>query len=1152
MKAVAQVGNPEERADSAGVGMTVHRAERANTLVDALAEMYRGGGSDPFARTVIAVPARGMERWIAQRIADRCGIAANIEFPLLERMIWDAVDATTGSPHGRNPWGIDSLTWAVAAEFPEFRRSAAGEILDRHLRRREGRTVVTARRIAGYFDAYAYHRPALLRDWESGDRSSGEWAAGRDLDGLGGELPADQRWQAELYRRVSARIAVPSRAVRLPDAAAALRTDPNRIALPDTIHIFGATRISAAGLEVLGAIAEHRRVHLWLPHASPAMWDEVTRTGDDDILLTNSLLTVLGREVRQLQRRLEARGVGSVLHRAVPTDVAGESVLAGLHRSLALDEPAGGSGESTLDGSVEFHAAHGDARTVEVLRERILALLDDDATLAPRDIVIACPRVESLAPLIQAAFNQHPAAGRATADLHPGHGLRVRIADRALTATNDRLHAVLAAVQLCEGRVGIGELLDLCALPAVRERFAFSDSELEQLRRWGTASGARWGFDPSDRKRFRLDAFRMNTVQMGLDRILVGIAADESEPRFLGTTLPLDNVESNQVDLAGRFAELVDTLHRFAVAAAPSQDRFAWGQLLLGLLDDLTAGVEFEAQARGEIIRGFGADPEAGAGEEVRFGLPDARAALASRLEARATRANFHTGDLTVCSMVPMRSIPHRVVILLGLSDDSFPRRTRLDGDDILALSPQPGERDPRLEDRQLLLDALSSATERLLVFYSGADPVTGEPLPPAAPVGELIDAVSARCGGANPVTVHPLQPFDRRNFLAPHRSYDSAAFAGAQISEDPAREPGPLVPEPLEHRPTPQVVLDDLVAFVEHPVRAFLKQRVGITVGEPAPRISEAIPIEWDGLEKWELGERIVHGIIDAADSAVRDDRAPGVGIAGFDPGRFRAAEGLRGTLPPYALGSAIYDGVYRTATTIARLYLDTVGHGVPRSSLDTRVVLSDGQLVYGTVPDVVDTGNGWLLTRATYSSVSEKQLIRGWVRLCAVKASYPDQEVAAVLVGKYRDGADTRWLTAPADPFSALQRIANAAAKGLSSPLRLAPAAALRAAENWHRNAPGGEVTREQMHYAAALEAESAASLYEKFHEGDDPAIQFAFGATGSTVDFESLIGGDRSLFVRTAYRLHEPMLQHIVDRNPLEHKSKSIDPARAEDGS
>src|SRR4029077_13503723 len=129
------------------------------------------------------------------------------------------------------------------------------------------------------------------------------------------------------------------------------------------------------------------------------------------------------------------------------------------------------------------------------------------------------------------------------------------------------------------------------------------------------------------------------------------------------------------------------------------------------------------------------------AGEsDVPLTLLEVRALLAGRLQGRPTRANFRTGHLTICTLVPMRSVPHRVVCLLGLDDGVFPRKAPRDGDDLMVDDPYVGDRDPRSEDRQMLLDALLAAGERLIVTYSGHDERTNLPRPPAVPVSELLD----------------------------------------------------------------------------------------------------------------------------------------------------------------------------------------------------------------------------------------------------------------------------------------------------------------------------------------------------------------------------------------------------------------------------
>ena len=75
------------------------------------------------------------------------------------------------------------------------------------------------------------------------------------------------------------------------------------------------------------------------------------------------------------------------------------------------------------DRSVQVHSCHGPARQIDVLREVLLGLLEDDPTLEPRDIVVMCPDIETYAPLIVADFglgewcrrqpSRAPAAGAA-------------------------------------------------------------------------------------------------------------------------------------------------------------------------------------------------------------------------------------------------------------------------------------------------------------------------------------------------------------------------------------------------------------------------------------------------------------------------------------------------------------------------------------------------------------------------------------------------------------------------------------------------------------------------------------------------------------------------------------------------------------------
>ena len=192
------------------------------------------------------------------------------------------------------------------------------------------------------------------------------------------------------------------------------------------------------------------------------------------------------------------------------------------------------------DRSVQIHSCHSPARQVDVLREVLLGLLADDETLEPRDILVMCPDIERYAPLIAADFG----LGDIASDGHPAHRLRVRLADRSLVQTNPLLQVAAQLLSLAGSRVTATEVLNLAQSAPVRDRFGFTDDDLEDIIRWVREANIRWGFDPEHRTPYGVD-FVHNTWRFGLDRVLAGVALSDDSPGWIGNTLPLDDVGSN-------------------------------------------------------------------------------------------------------------------------------------------------------------------------------------------------------------------------------------------------------------------------------------------------------------------------------------------------------------------------------------------------------------------------------------------------------------------------------------------------------------------------------------------------------------------------------------------------------------------------------
>ncbi len=977
--------------------LQIHRAARTDVLADRLGELLAVPLDDPFAEEVVVVPARGVERWLTQRLSHRLGagprggdgVCAGVRF-LNPRSL---VSLLLGRERD-DPWDPERLVWPLLATIDASLDDPEFATLARHLGHgmdgpdgelRRNRRYSVAIRLAHLFASYAVQRPSLVTGWREGDD---------------GDLDADLRWQAELWRRLLPVVGAPPPDVRHADTCAALEAGGADLPLPARLSLFGHTRIPVTEVALLRALGEHRDVHLFLPQPSPTLWDDLAGLGgvvprDEDASperVGHPLLASLGRDARELRRTLD--GIDAEL---VPTEPETRDTLLGwlqhdlrANHAPAYDERASrhlAAGDRTL----QVHACHGPARQIDVLREVLVGMLQDDPTLEPRDVLVMCPDIETYAPLISAGF------GLTTPDGHPAHTLRVKLADRALTSTNPLLAVAGALLRLAGGRVTAADVLDLAASEPCRRRFGFTDEELDRVSRWVARAGVRWGIDAEARSAFAMEGFPHNTWRTGLDRILLGVAMSGDDHRHLGRGLPLDDVASSEIDLAGRLAELVDRLDATLTGLTRARTVAEWaGRLRDGVrtLTDVAADDAWQLpQFERELARAAASSHEG----EVELRLSDVRALLESRLAGRPTRANFRTGSLTVATLVPMRSVPHRVVCLVGLDDGVFPRAGAVDGDDVLARRPLTGERDARSEDRQLLLDAVLAATEHLVVTYSGADEQSGAPRPPAVPLGEILDAADRTTSAPvrdRVLTRHPLQPYDARNFKrADPFSFDTAALAGARSAWSVRSEPPPLLTGPLPERSRDDLSVQDLKAFLVHPVRAFLRERLDVATPFAPDDLADAIPVSLDNLEKWDIGDRLLRAV-----------------LAGQDPVAAMTAEQLSGTLPPGALGQRALTEVVEECQRLWERSAEV--RAGDRRSVDVDVDLGDGRRLTGTVPDVYGTR----VVSLGYSRLKARQRLQTWVDLLALSATYPDQHFTAHAIGRERAGPK-RALSGPLD---------------------------------------------------------------------------------------------------------------------------------------
>ena len=1085
--------------------MHLYSAERAEDLVESLAEVLVTQPLDPMESEWMAVPSDGMRRWVilelarhlgATRTGGGDGVAANFvrAYPgTLRDLVLDAAARRGAEDGGAGPienlWQIDRMVWSLLAVFDDL--SARGDMPEFTELPAGASRFTRVRAVADLFDRYHLHRPEMIRSWADVHRSDAV-----TVDGSGRAISPHAAWQPRLWRILRHEIGTDSPPERMGDILDLVRTGqlPLDAELPGRLVLFGFTSLPGRDfLPLVEAAALRREVHLFLlePHRFDlaGLLDQWPRPGggrprlrSEDptgVRIRQPLLRSWGRLPRESALLLADALVPDTGRLTwVPTAGAPRrTLLERLQADIRADAAAVPGPVGHDDRSLQFHSCFGPMRQVQVARDAILHLLNDPTSgLAEEDILVVCPGLEKFAPLVEAVFG--PSGG--SPDAPDGTGapfLRYRIADRSIRSANPVLGATAALLDLVSGRFEIAQVLDFISLSPVRQRFGFDDADLAVLAEWATETRVRWGLDPYHRSGFGVPATVVgNTWQAALDRLLIGSAvADAGIDLAIGEIAPL-GVDSGDAEILGAFAFIVGRLAALAEhAIGPGRTVDDWAGSLRRTCSDLFAAPDratWQIEALERVLRDVVDAAEASRrGSTVGLDLLDVRRLLEGRLESEPGRPDFFRGGVTVTSMASLRWVPFRVVCILGMDQDSL-GTSAPDAADLVAADPQIGDPDPRSEARQWLLEAVLAARDHLVIVREGRDVRSNHPVPQVVPAAELFDAAvelfpadDREAARESLEVTHPRHPFDERCLVADGLgnaapwSFAARDLIGAERRRNRPHLREPFLEAPLDCEGDEVVELDDLRTFLRDPVAMFVRRSLGADLPRPSDEIDDVLPVDPDGLALYRIGQ-------DLLDARLR----------GSDDADWRRAERAKGALPPGVLEDRLFDDLSKE---VGDLLAEAAARGIRTGAPELRdvdITLAAGVRIVGTIPLGLEgpaSGTG----RVQFTRPNETHRLEAWLDLMTLVASEPTLPWRSVVVTRSeRKGKDlTPVVLVPADSedvagmaAGALELVVDLYRRGLREPLPLfssySPAVHARTSGDgaWRTSDGRGDATR------------------------------------------------------------------------------------------
>lgn len=815
------------------------KSHNLNTLSGALAEkLAETAPGDPFVSQTVIVPNLDTARWFKLFAAEKNGIAANLKCMLPAEWLWRQIRKIYPKLPELLPSDLQPMKWSLFQLLSDESVRGKFRVLNRYVERqpkerREQATFQLAGQIASVFDEYLVYRPEMILRWQKG---------------LSGK--SDEKWQAELWRflndswKKSDDKKLKNRAELFDEVFTEFSNQ--KLETDESLFILNPGLLPMPIVKLLEKIGEQSDLFVYQMELSKELKEN-----------NNELFQVFGRESESIYEVINILSPDEMIN--LHPEISEISQLSQLKSNILNGESnQNHSGNENEISGIEIRSCHNPLREIEVLHQFLLEKFEEDESLQPDDILVATPDLETYRPYIKAVFDQ---AENDVPQIPYHAGYSARHSELGIE------RALLRLLTVIDSRFEFSEVIDLFMMKPVYQSFRISESDCHKLKRWMEENHVVWGLDANHRQEFDQPTEEVQTWNSALRRGWFGNLLGGKEGDVKDDLLFYQSIRTtNDQQIWAAFSNYLHQLDTMRKEIKQKKTCTGWTSWLTNrldsLFDDASLG-SLEAQMIKQVINQI--QEQAGIGfceKDIPFSL--FKSELTSMLDRHKASGALFTNGVTFSSMVPVRSIPFKIIALIGLNGSDFPRKQITPDFDLMAQNPLPGERNRKNEDRNLFLESIMAAGDIHYCSYIGQSPVDNEEIPPSTIVSEWADVI-ANASGKEPNAIikkEALSGFSRSNFES-GKSYSGVYLQTARAMEN---DEGAISGLKLHH-PIPQedseepIQVDELTRFYGNPIRWFLRKRFEVSLREPNQEKDE---FELDHLEKHLLFQRVFGWVLD------------------------------------------------------------------------------------------------------------------------------------------------------------------------------------------------------------------------------------------------------------------------------------------------
>lgn len=649
-----------------------------------------GGREGIFAERLLIVPSSGIQQWIQLRLAASLSISSGFTSTFLNKGV-DILREKLFCVQKKCtlPTQLE-LFLRIEQEISAAMHSghALWTPLKKYVQGKERRKISLARQLAQLFSTYGIYGNRVCKEWEKEPKN----------------------WQEALWAAIFRDWDYPLRALL---GLKEKRCDQGKL----SVHLFAFSHLSPLHFHFFSQVAAQVPVYLYQLSPCQEFWSDLNpREGDG-----NPLLASMGRVAREMARLIEESDTpfeeGYLIF-------GGKTQLKTIQRSLLTLQK---TEEVLEDDSVQVHVCATRKREIETLHHNLVKLLAEKRA-EPFDILVMAPQITLYAPYIEALF---------------GKEIPYQIADMPLQKSNPLIEGLFLLFNLEKKRWNTTAVFELFHHTLFQKKQKLATEECALIKKWALNTGVKWGVDGENRGSLLkkgncllIPQEETATWLQGLGHLIEALAlpADSAYPR----------IEFSQAELLGKVVTLLKSLQQALKGLDEEKTVAGWILFFKTLLETYFI---LDEESKELFIFFDKIERAARHFPDRLYSFALVETLLKDFLGQESATVNRNACQaIRFCSMLPMRTLPAKIICLLGMNHDAFPRKEEFGELDLLRQNPAADYVPSRIDfDRQLFLEALLSTRDKLLISYLGQDPYDLSELPPSSVLTELLPFISPK-----------------------------------------------------------------------------------------------------------------------------------------------------------------------------------------------------------------------------------------------------------------------------------------------------------------------------------------------------------------------------------------------------------------------